>query len=67
MKVIAITLILSGLFIDNSFAGLAAKTINPDDSYEEDISPRRQRPKPDQRNIEDEEEQFVHKDDTFVG
>lgn len=64
MKVIAITLLLSGLFIDVSFA----KTINPDDSYEEHVTPRRQqRPKRDPRSAENEEEEFIHRDDTFVG
>lgn len=67
MKVISIAILLSGLFCNDSFSYMA-KTINPDDSYEEDINPtpRRERPKPSPK-VEDEEEQFVHKDDTFVG
>lgn len=65
MKVIAFAILLSGLFIDHCFADIAAKTINPDDSYEEGVKRKRLPKNP--RNVENEEEQFVHKDDTFVG
>jgi len=66
MKVVSIAILLSGLLCSNSFTYM--KTINPDDSYEEDTNPtpRRERPKPSPK-VEDEEERLVHKDDTFVG
>ena len=67
MKVLLSTLVLSGLFFSDSLATCIEKTINPDASYEEESYPRRQQPKRNPKTTENEEEEFIRQDDTFVG